>query len=89
MALNAPIQGSAADLIKVAMLHVDRALAERGAALAGCCSRCTTSSCSRSRRGSARRSRRWCAGRWARAADLAVPLDVSVGTGRSWHDAAH
>jgi DNA polymerase-1 len=23
------------------------------------------------------------------AADLAVPLDVSVGTGRSWHDAAH
>ena len=25
----------------------------------------------------------------AGAADLAVPLDVSVGTGRSWHDAAH
>jgi DNA polymerase-1 len=24
-----------------------------------------------------------------RAADLAVPLDVSIGTGRSWHDAAH
>jgi DNA polymerase-1 len=23
------------------------------------------------------------------AADLLVPLDVSVGTGRSWHDAAH
>jgi len=23
------------------------------------------------------------------AADLMVPLDVSVGTGRSWHDAAH
>jgi DNA polymerase-1 len=23
------------------------------------------------------------------AAELAVPLDVSVGTGRSWHDAAH
>jgi DNA polymerase-1 len=23
------------------------------------------------------------------AADLAVPLDVSVGTGRSWHAAAH
>ena len=22
------------------------------------------------------------------AADLAVPLDVSVGTGRSWHEAA-
>jgi hypothetical protein len=23
------------------------------------------------------------------AASLAVPLDVSVGTGHSWHDAAH
>ena len=23
------------------------------------------------------------------AVDLAVPLEVSVGTGRSWHDAAH
>ena len=23
------------------------------------------------------------------AVDLAVPLDVSVGVGRSWHDAAH
>jgi DNA polymerase I len=23
------------------------------------------------------------------AAELTVPLDVSVGTGRSWHEAAH
>jgi DNA polymerase I len=23
------------------------------------------------------------------AVELAVPLDVSVGVGRSWHDAAH
>ena len=30
MALNAPIQGSAADIIKVAMLGVDRALREAG-----------------------------------------------------------
>jgi DNA polymerase-1 len=25
----------------------------------------------------------------AAAADLAVPLDVSVGIGRTWHEAAH
>jgi len=25
----------------------------------------------------------------AAAAELTVPLDVSVGTGRSWHEAAH
>ena len=34
MALNAPIQGSAADIIKVAMLNVDRALREEGLGLA-------------------------------------------------------
>ena len=34
MALNAPIQGSAADIIKLAMLGVDRALRDRGPALA-------------------------------------------------------
>ncbi len=56
---------------------------------AGCCSRCTTSSCWRSRRASARWSRRWCAGRWARPLQLSVPLEVSVGYGRSWDDAAH
>ena len=32
MALNAPIQGSAADLIKVAMLNVERAIREAGLA---------------------------------------------------------
>ena len=50
MALNAPIQGSAADIIKVAMLRVDAALREAGAAR-GCCCRCTTSWCSRWRPG--------------------------------------
>src|SRR3712207_8633006 len=30
MALNAPIQGSAADVIKVAMLRVERAIADEG-----------------------------------------------------------
>ena len=64
MALNAPIQGSAADIIKVAMLGVHRGLGRRRVCGRGCCCRCTTSSSSRSRRVSARRSRRWCGPRW-------------------------
>ena len=87
MALNAPIQGSAADIIKVAMLGVDAALARR-AALAGCCCRSTTNWCSRWHRGSGSRWRSWSGARWRRL-PAAVPLDVSVGVGRTWHDANH
>ena len=64
MALNAPIQGSAADLIKVAMLNVDRALRRVRRWPRGCCSRCTTSWSSRWRRGSATTSSSWSASRW-------------------------
>ena len=89
MALNAPIQGSAADLIKVAMLGVDDAIRARGTGAHGCCCRCTTSSCSRSPRVSATSLEALVRAAMGGAADLTVPLDVSVGTGRSWHDAAH
>ncbi|HEY6935393.1 MAG TPA: DNA polymerase I [Marmoricola sp.] len=88
MALNAPIQGSAADIIKVAMLNVDRALAVEGL---------------RSRMllqvhdelvlevapGEHEAVERLVREQMGAAADLTVPLDVSVGTGHSWHDAAH
>ncbi len=88
MALNAPIQGSAADLIKVAMLRVDRALREQGLGSRMLLQvhdelvlevapgeRESLEALVRAEMGS--------------AADLTVPLDVSVGTGRSWHEAAH
>ena len=88
MALNAPIQGSAADLIKVAMLGVDVSLRERGL---------------RSRMllqvhdelvlevapGERDVVEELVRSQMAAAADLTVPLDVSVGTGTSWHDAGH
>ncbi|GAW51463.1 MULTISPECIES: DNA polymerase I [unclassified Nocardioides] len=88
MALNAPIQGSAADLIKIAMLNVDRAIGEAGLASRMLLQvhdelvfevapgeRETLDALVREQMGA--------------AAELTVPLDVSVGTGHSWHEAAH
>ncbi|MBC9732036.1 DNA polymerase I [Nocardioides marmotae] len=88
MALNAPIQGSAADLIKIAMLNVDKAIREAGLRsrmLLQVHDELVLEVAEGEREALETLVRREMAG----AADLAVPLDVSVGTGRSWHDAAH
>ncbi len=88
MALNAPIQGSAADIIKVAMLAVHRGIAARGL---------------RSRMllqvhdellfevapGELDQLRELVRSAMCGAFELSVPLEVSMGTGRSWADAAH
>jgi DNA polymerase-1 len=88
MALNAPIQGSAADIIKVAMLRADEAL--RAARL-------------RSRLllqvhdelvlevapGEAEEVTAVVRAAMSGAVELAVPLDVSIGVGPSWQAAAH
>ncbi|HEY5855403.1 MAG TPA: DNA polymerase I [Aldersonia sp.] len=87
-ALNAPIQGTAADIIKVAMINVDTALTEAGL---------------RSRMllqihdellfevvGTEREVvERLVRDEMGSAIELSVPLDVSIGTGRSWDAAAH
>jgi DNA polymerase-1 len=88
MALNAPIQGSAADIIKVAMLNVDRAIAEAGLRsrmLLQVHDELVFEVAPGERDALDELVRREMGG----AADLTVPLDVSVGTGRSWHEAAH
>ena len=88
MALNAPIQGSAADIIKVAMLGVDDGLREAGL---------------RSRLllqvhdelvleiapGEREAVERLVRAQMGGAYRLAVELDVSVGVGRTWDDAGH
>ena len=88
MALNAPIQGSAADLIKVAMLGVDTALRE-----ARLSSRLLLQvhdelvlEVAPGERSAVEDIVRQ---KMASAADLTVPLDVSVGVGRTWQDAGH
>jgi DNA polymerase-1 len=88
MALNAPIQGSAADLIKVAMLRVDAAVDEAGLAsrmLLQVHDELVFEVATGERDALEQIVRR----EMGAAASLAVPLDVSVGTGHSWHDAAH
>jgi DNA polymerase-1 len=88
MALNAPIQGSAADVVKVAMLGVDAALRAEGL---------------RSRMllqvhdelvfevapGESERLEELVRREMAGAYPLRAPLAVSVGRGRTWDDAAH
>jgi DNA polymerase-1 len=88
MALNAPIQGSAADIIKVAMLQVDRTMRESGL---------------RSRMllqvhdelifevapGELTALQDLVRNQMGAAYDLRVPLEVSMGTGRTWHEAGH
>ncbi len=88
MALNAPIQGSAADIIKVAMLRIDAALREAGL---------------RSRMllqvhdelvfevwpGEREPLEQLVRAQMGGAYELSVPLEVSVGVGRTWDDAGH
>jgi DNA polymerase I len=88
MALNAPIQGSAADIIKVAMLKVDAALREsqlRSRMLLQVHDELVLEVAP----GEAGPLEELVRGQMAAAAELTVPLDVSVGTGASWHEAAH
>ncbi len=63
MAVNTPIQGTAADIVKIAMLRVDAALRQDRLGR-GCSCRCTTSSCWRSPTGSWIGSPPWCARPW-------------------------
>jgi DNA polymerase I len=88
MALNAPIQGSAADVIKVAMLRVDRGLRE-----AGLSSRMLLQVHDELvfevARGEREPLEALVRREMAAAAELRVRLDVSVGVGHTWHEAGH
>jgi DNA polymerase I len=88
MALNAPIQGSAADIIKVAMLGVRRALADAGLSsrlLLQVHDELVLEVAS----GEAGKVEELVRREMGAAYKLDVPLDVSVGIGRTWDDAGH
>ncbi|OFP65681.1 DNA polymerase I [Corynebacterium sp. HMSC074C01] len=85
-ALNAPIQGTAADIIKVAMIRVDRALE-------GLASRVLLQVHDELvvevAPGEAEDVQRILEREMDKAIGLTVPLEVSVGVGKNWDAAAH
>jgi DNA polymerase-1 len=88
MALNAPIQGSAADIIKVAMLRVDTALRDSGLRsrmLLQVHDELVFDVAPGEREPLEELVRREMGG----AYPLSVPLEVSVGVGRDWNGADH
>jgi DNA polymerase I len=88
MALNAPIQGSAADIIKVAMLATRRELARAGLA-SRMLLQVHDELLFEVAPGELEPLRELVAAAMAGAFDLEIPLEVSMGTGRSWAEAAH
>ena len=88
MALNAPIQGSAADIVKIAMLKVEAALAAEGLnsrMLLQVHDEVVLELAPGERAQVEELVRREMAG----AYPLRAPLDVSVGVGTDWETAAH
>jgi len=88
MALNAPIQGSAADIIKQAMLNVQRALVKenlKSRLLLQVHDELILEVSAGEEDALANLVRR----EMGSAFPLKAPLDVSVGIGKSWNEAAH
>jgi DNA polymerase I len=87
-ALNAPIQGSAADIIKVAMLGVHRGLREQNLA-SRLLLQVHDELVLEIAPGERDQVEKLVRAEMGNAYPLDVPLDVSVGLGRTWHEAAH
>ena len=87
-ALNAPIQGSAADLIKLAMLATAQKLAE-AALTSRVLLQVHDELILEVAKGEEEKVREIVTNAMGHAMDLSVPLTVSIGVGRSWFDAAH
>ncbi|MEW2116719.1 DNA polymerase I [Streptomyces sp. NPDC005474] len=88
MALNAPIQGTAADIVKIAMLNVGRALEKarlKSRMLLQVHDEIVLEIAPGEREATEALVRREMAG----AVSLRAPLDVSVGSGLDWESAAH
>lgn len=88
MALNAPIQGTAADIIKVAMINVHKRLVAEKLA-SRMLLQVHDELVVEVAEGEREQAEKVVREEMGNAIDLSVPLEVSVGFGRSWDDAAH
>ena len=88
MALNAPIQGSAADIVKIAMLKVEAALRSEGLH-SRLLLQVHDELVLEIAPGELSRVSEIVRSRMETAVSLTVPLDVNVGTGANWDAAAH
>ena len=87
-ALNAPIQGTAADIMKTAMINVDRALVN-AKVKSRILLQVHDELVIEVAKGELEKVQELVIKGMNEAAQLAVPLEVSVGVGRSWDEAAH
>ncbi len=87
-ALNAPIQGSAADIMKIALLHIHDDLRSEGLA-SRVLLQIHDELVVEVAPGEWDATERIVRARMGDAADLRVPLDVQVGRGLDWNEAAH
>ena len=83
-AMNTPVQGSAADLIKQAMIDLHRELASPPDARRGSSCRSTTSCCSRCPEAEAESARALVTEVMEGALKLDVPLVADARLGRNW-----
>ncbi|BBA96672.1 putative DNA polymerase I [Actinacidiphila reveromycinica] len=88
MALNAPIQGSAADIVKIAMLRVDQALADRKLS-SRMLLQVHDEIVVEVAPGEREQVEALVRQEMSTAYPLRAPLDVSVGAGPDWESAAH
>ncbi|WP_261718090.1 DNA polymerase I [Streptomyces sp. FZ201] len=88
MALNAPIQGTAADIVKIAMLKVDEALREAGLKTRMLL-QVHDEIVLEVAPGERERAEALVREQMSQAVRLDVPLGVSVGVGPDWESAAH
>ncbi|MFK4850663.1 DNA polymerase I [Microbacterium sp. ZW T6_19] len=87
-ALNAPIQGSAADIMKIALFHIHDDLRTEGLASRALL-QIHDELVVEVAPGEWDAAERIVRSRMGDAADLRVPLDVQVGRGHDWNEAAH